>query len=78
MPSKQVGISLHFGDSDPIVPNAEVARIRAAYQAHDCAEIAVCQGAQHNFAMPEKAGYQRQADETSKAKVLELLKSLVL
>ena len=70
MPGPDCQVSFHFGDQDHVVPNEEVAAIKAAYASHPNAEIAAYAGAGHNFAMPYKDGYDEAACTTSRAAVL--------
>lgn len=76
MPDKDCQISFHFGDQDHVVPNDEVAAIKAAYADYPDAEIAVYEGAGHNFAMPQKQGYDKAACEQSRAAVLKAFNTL--
>ena len=69
-------VSYHFGDSDPVVPMDEVEAIRKSYAGHDNAEIAVYEGASHNFSMPYKEGYDEAAATASRAAVLRCFKSI--
>ena len=61
MPGPDCQVSFHFGDQDHVVPNEEVAAIKAAYASHPNAEITVWEGTGHNFAMPSKDGYNEAA-----------------
>lgn len=76
MPASSCQVSFHFGDQDHVVPNEEVAAIKAAYANHPNAEIAVYEGAGHNFAMPYKDGYDEAAAKASRAAVLESFNKL--
>ena len=69
-------VSFHFGESDPHVPMGEVDAIKAAYASHANAEIVVHPGAEHNFAMPYKQGYQEAAAQASRAAVLRCFRSM--
>lgn len=69
-------VSFHFGDSDPVVPMEEVAAIQAAYASHGNAEIAVYEGATHNFSMPYKEGYHAEAAKASREAVLRCFRSM--
>ena len=69
-------VSFHFGDQDPVVPMDEVAAIQAAYAGHANAEIAVYEGATHNFSMPHKQGYHEAAARASRAAVLDCFRSM--
>jgi carboxymethylenebutenolidase len=69
-------VSYHFGDSDPVVPMDEVEAIRKSYAGRDNAEIAVYEGASHNFSMPYKEGYDEAAATASLAAVLRCFKSM--
>jgi carboxymethylenebutenolidase len=63
-------VSFHFGDSDPVVPMAEVEAIRKAFAGRPNADIGVYPGAGHNFAMPRKDGYDAAAAKSSRDRVL--------
>lgn len=76
MPPKDCRISFHFGDSDHVVPNEEVEAIKAAYADYPNAEIKVYEGAGHNFAMPQKQGYDEAACTASRADVLACFNAL--
>lgn len=69
-------VSFHFGSVDPATPMEEVALIRDAYASHSNAEIAVHEGAAHNFAMPYKQGYHAEAAIASRAAVLRCFNSM--
>ncbi len=69
-------VSFHFGDQDTVVPMDEVEAIRKSYASHANAEIAVYEGATHNFSMPSKEGYQPEAAKLSRAAVLRCFKSM--
>jgi carboxymethylenebutenolidase len=69
-------VSFHFGADDPHVPMDEVDAIKAAYAGHDNAEIVVHPGAEHNFAMPHKPGFQEAAAKASRDAVLRCFKSM--
>jgi carboxymethylenebutenolidase len=69
-------VSFHFGDSDPVVPMDEVEAIQKAYAGRANAEIAVYEGASHNFSMPRKDGYDAAAATTSRQAVLSCFKSM--
>lgn len=69
-------VSFHFGDQDHVVPMEEVAAIKASYAGHANAEIAVYEGAGHNFAMPHKQGYDAAACKTSRDAVLACFRSM--
>ncbi|MEE2760684.1 MAG: dienelactone hydrolase family protein [Pseudomonadota bacterium] len=69
-------VSFHFGDEDPVVPVEEVEAIKAAYASHANAEIALYEGATHNFSMTYKDGYHPEVAKTSRAAVLECFKSM--
>lgn len=69
-------MSLHFGEVDPVVPMDEVEAIKEAYASHGNAEIAVYEGAAHNFAMPSKPGYNEAAATASRAAALNAFRSM--
>ncbi len=69
-------VSFHFGSIDPVVPMEEVEAIKAAYAGHPNAEIAVHEGASHNFAMPYKDGYHAEAARASRAAALKCFRSM--
>ncbi len=69
-------VSFHFGDSDPVVPMDEVEAIQKAYAGHANADIAVYQGASHNFSMPYKDGYDAAAAKSSRQAVLSCFNSM--
>jgi carboxymethylenebutenolidase len=69
-------VSFHFGSADPVVPMDEVEAIKVAYASHANAEIAVHEGASHNFAMPYKDGYHEGAARASRAAALKCFRSM--
>ena len=69
-------MSLHFGGVDEAVPLEEVERIQAAYHGKANCEIAVYDGVGHNFAMPQKPGYDEAAAKTSRAAALRTFQSM--
>jgi carboxymethylenebutenolidase len=69
-------LSFHFGDSDPIVPMAEVDAIRTALGSRPRVEIAVYPGAQHNFTALGRDTYDPVAARTSEEHVLAMLRPL--
>lgn len=69
-------VSWHFGDQDPVVPMDEVEAIKKSYASHANAEIAVYQGASHNFSMPYKQGYHPEAAKASRDAVLRCFKGM--
>lgn len=71
-----VPVSYHFGAEDPVVPMEEVDAIRDAFSSHANAEIAVHDGAGHNFSMPYKQGYHPDAAKTSRDAVLRCFNTL--
>ena len=54
----------------------EVDRIREAYAGRADAEISAYDGAEHNFAMPYKPGYNEAACTASRAAVLACFKTM--
>ena len=76
MPALNCPVSFHFGEDDPIVTMEEVEQIRVAYQGHANAEVVVYPGAAHNFAMPEKPGYDPEVAEVSRRAVLECFQKM--
>lgn len=76
MPDLQCPVSFHFGEDDPIVPMEEVAAIKVAYRGHVNAEVVIYPGATHNFAMPDKPGYDEAVAQASQRLVLECFKSM--
>jgi carboxymethylenebutenolidase len=69
-------ISLHFGQADPYVPMDEVDAIKEAYAVHDNAEIVVHEGAEHNFSMPYKPGYDESVAKASRDAALRIFQSM--
>lgn len=69
-------VSFHFGAEDPHVPMDEVNAIAAAYDGHANAEIVTHAGVGHNFAMPDKPGYDAEVAKTSRDAVLRCFKSM--
>ena len=69
-------VSWHFGDNDPVVPMEEVGEIQKAFAGRENAEIAVYEGAGHNFSMPQKDGYVADAAAVSRASVLRCFQSM--
>ena len=69
-------VSFHFGDTDHVVPMDEVAQIQKAFSGRSNADIAVYQGAGHNFAMPKKPGYVAAVAKESRERVLRCFKSM--
>jgi carboxymethylenebutenolidase len=76
MPPKDCPVSFHFGDQDHVVPMEEVDAIKAAYADHPNAEMAVYEGAGHNFAMPYKDGYVESVCQASRAAVLQAFNTM--
>ena len=69
-------ISFHFGAEDAVVPVETVNAIRLAYASHDDADIVLHDGADHNFSMPYKEGYNAVVAEKSRRAVLEKFNSM--
>lgn len=69
-------VSVHFGDSDPIVPMAEVNVVRTAFAGRANADIGGHAGAGHNFAMPYKDGYRPTVATASRARVRRCFESM--
>lgn len=76
VPNVSAPVSYHFGAEDPVVPMDEVDAIRSAFASHANAEIAVYEGAGHNFSMPYKDGYRPEAAKTSRDAVLRCFNTL--
>lgn len=74
--SVNVPLSYHFGAEDPIVPVDEVNAIKAAFADKPNVEIKLYDGATHNFAMPQKPGYNPEVQKASRAAVLETFRSM--
>lgn len=71
-----VPVSFHFGDQDPVVPMDEVNAIQKAFAGKPAAEIKVHPGATHNFAMPQKDGYDPAVAKVSRDAVLACFRSM--
>ena len=69
-------MSLHFGGTDEAVSLDEVESIQTAYDGKASCEIVVYGGVGHNFAMPQKPGYDEAAAKTSRAAALRALQSM--
>ena len=69
-------VSFHYGDADPVVPMDEVTAIQKAFAGRSNADIAVYEGAGHNFAMPRKEGYKPAVAKESRERVLRCFKSI--
>jgi carboxymethylenebutenolidase len=69
-------MSLHFGETDPVVPMEEVNAIQEAYAGHTNADIVVYPGVEHNFAMPYKQGYDVAAAKASRTAALKIFQSM--
>lgn len=76
VPKVAVPVSYHFGAEDPVVPMEEVNAIKGAFASHANAEIAVYDGAGHNFSMPYKQGYHPEAAKASRDAVLRCFNTL--
>lgn len=74
--SIEVPVSYHFGSEDPVIPMPAVEAIRAAFAGKESAEIRVHEGATHNFAMPQKDGFDPAAAAASRAAVLACFRSM--
>ena len=75
-PNINCPVSFHFGSDDPVVPMDEVEQVKTAYKDHANTEIVVHQGVGHNFSMPNKPGYDRDAALSSREAVLRCFKSM--
>jgi carboxymethylenebutenolidase len=75
-PNVTCPVSFHFGSADPAIPMEEVEAIKAAYASHANAEIAVHEGASHNFAMPYKQGYHEEAAKASREATLKCFRKM--
>ena len=69
-------MSLHFGGTDEAVSLNEVESIQTAYDGKANCEIVVYGGVGHNFAMPQKPGYDEAAATASRAAALRTFKSM--
>lgn len=69
-------LSLHFGDSDPIVPMDEVTAIQAALGTNPRVDIGVYAGAAHNFTRKGGPTYQVEAASQSESRSDEALATL--
>lgn len=76
VPKVTAPVSYHFGAEDPVVPLDEVEAIRSAFASHAHAEIAVYDGAGHNFSMPYKQGYDPAAAGASREAVLRCFNTM--
>ena len=76
MPALDCPVSFHFGEDDPVVPMDEVQQVKTAYQDYPNAEIVSYPGATHNFAMPNKPGYNADVAKASWAAVVKCFKSM--
>ena len=75
-PNVKCPVTFHFGDQDPATSMESVEKIIASYASHDNAEIVVHPGAEHNFAMPAKPGYQEAAHKASRAATLRVFSGM--
>ena len=69
-------LSFHLGETDPVVPMDEVDAIRMAFAGRANADIAVYPGVGHNFAMPDKPGFDAAAAAESRARVLRCFRAM--
>lgn len=69
-------LSLHFGDADPLVPMADVQRIRDAFAGRPDVAISVYPGAGHGFSQPGAPQHDPVAERGAVAGVRALLAEL--
>lgn len=69
-------ISLHYGDSDSLVPMNEVDEVRAALAGRSNAAVHVYEGAPHGFSFKDRPSYHEQAATRSQAEALRVLEAL--
>ncbi len=69
-------ISLHFGDSDPLVPMDEVGRIKAALEKNPKVGIHIYSGANHGFSFKGRPSYHEVAANESQKHSVEVLSVL--
>lgn len=68
-------VSLHFGESDPHVPMAQVERIREAARTNPNIEIHTYAGAGHGFMQQDRPSYRADAAGLAFARGIAILKS---
>lgn len=69
-------MSLHFGDSDPLVPMDEVVRIRSALGGNPKVGIYIYAGANHGFSFKGRPSYHETAATESQKQSVEALSVL--
>lgn len=72
----QGSLSLHYGDSDPLVPLSEVALIQQHFRNDPNVEVAIYPGANHGFSFPGRPSYNEAAATESQARVARALSAL--
>lgn len=69
-------LSLHYGDSDPLVPMTEVGRIQECFKDDARVEIGVYPGAAHGFSFRGRPSYHEAAATQSQARAMKTLSRL--
>lgn len=69
-------LSIHVGDSDPVVPMEEIEAVKAAIGAKPGVEIRVYPGVGHGFTGKGRANYDETADTESNRAALALIQAL--
>ncbi len=69
-------LSIHVGDSDPVVPMEEIEAVKAAIGAKPGVEIRVYPGVGHGFTGKGRANYNETADVESNRAALALIQSV--
>jgi carboxymethylenebutenolidase len=75
-PPMDARISLHYGDSDPLVPMSEVDQIRQRFKGMPNIDIAAYPGAGHGFSFRGRPSYDENAATRSRARAAEVLATL--
>lgn len=70
-------VSFHFGGHDRAVPLTEVAEVQAALAENPRSETHVYGGAQHGFTFTDLPSYHPMAEQASRERALELLRSVL-
>jgi carboxymethylenebutenolidase len=68
-------LSIHVGDSDPVVPMDEIEAVKAAIGAKPGVEIRVYPGVGHGFTGKGRANYDETADTESNAAALAMIEA---
>ena len=69
----QVPVSMHFGDSDPVVPMDDVLLLKDAFAEHENVDIVVYENARHGFVHRNYIHYNHDAFEHSFATLQSLI-----